>query len=76
MSLTPEQVRAALTDLNGQRDLRIEFGDAPACVVQRALLIPVEQDNILKLTDGSREFLIDVDRVAWVQITPVPGAGR
>ena len=69
MTLTPDQVRSALSDLNGQRDVRIEFGTAPACLVQRALLIPAEEDNILKLTDGSREFLIDADRIAWVEIT-------
>ena len=38
------------------------------CSVQRALLVPAEADNIVKVTDGSREYLIDAERVAWVEI--------
>ena len=69
MSLSPDQLRIALRDLNGQRDVRIEFGsDADDCTVVNALLVPVEDDNIVKLTDGSREYLIDAERVAWVRI--------
>ena len=68
MALTPEQVRTALGDLNGQRDVHIEFDHAPTCIVQRALLVPAEEDNIVKLTDGSREYLLDASRIAWVQI--------
>ena len=66
--MTPDQLRTALGDLNGQRNVRIEFDDAETCVVRRALLVPAEEDNILKLTDGSHEFLIDAERVAWVEI--------
>ena len=68
MGLTPEQVRVALADLNGHRDVRVEFEHGPSCFVQRALLVPAEEDNIVKLTDGSREYLLDADRIAWVQI--------
>jgi len=68
MVLTPEQIRSALSDLNGQRDVHVEFDHGSSCVVPRALLVPAEEDNILKLTDGTREFLLDVDRIAWVQI--------
>ncbi len=69
MALQPEQLRKALGDLNGQRDVRLEFDhDAATCIVQRALLVPAEEDNIVKLTDGTREFLIDAHRVAWVMI--------
>jgi hypothetical protein len=68
MPLTPEQVRAALGDLNGQRDVLIEFDHAPTCVVHKALLVPAEPDNIVKLTDGAREYLLDATRIAWVQI--------
>jgi hypothetical protein len=66
--MTPDQLRAALGELNGQRDVRLEFDHAGACSVQRALLVPAEEDNIVKLTDGSREYLIDAERVAWVEI--------
>ena len=68
MALTPEQARTALGDLNGQRDVRIVFDHADPCVVQRALLVPAEEDNIVKLTDGTREFLLDAARIAWVEI--------
>ena len=70
MSITTEQLRAALADLNGQRDARIVFEHADACIVQKALIVPAEEDRIVKLTDGSREYLIDAQRVAWVEIGP------
>ncbi len=68
MSLTPEQIRSALGDLNGQRDVRVEFDHGTHCVIHRALLVPAEEDNIVKLTDGTREYLLDADRIAWVEI--------
>jgi hypothetical protein len=68
LPLTPDQIRAALADLNGQRDVRIEFEHASTCIVQRALLVPAEQDNIVKLTDGAREYLLVADRIAWMEI--------
>ena len=68
MPMTPDQLRTALTDLNGQRDVRIEFEHADSCIIAKALLVPAEADNIVKLTDGSREFLLDAERVTWVEI--------
>lgn len=68
MPISREQFRTALTDLNGQRDVHIEFERGGTCVVQRALLVPAEADQIVKLTDGTREYLLDVDRIAWVRI--------
>jgi len=68
MAMTPEQLRKALGDLNGQRDVRLEFDDAETCFVKKALLVPAEEDNILKLTDGTREYLIDAEQVAWIEI--------
>lgn len=68
MPMTPDQLRTALGELNGQRDVRLEFDHADTCSVQRALRVPAEEDNIVKLTDGSREYLIDAERVAWVEI--------
>lgn len=68
MSMTPDQLRAALGDLNGQRNVRIAFDHAESCTIQKALLVPAEEDNILKLTDGTREYLIDTARVAWIDI--------
>lgn len=69
MAITPEQLRTAMGDLNGQRDVSITFDQTEArCFVKRALLVPAEKDNIVKLTDGSREYLIDAGRVAWIEI--------
>ena len=68
MTMTCDQLRVALGDLNGQRDVRVGFEHAEACVVKNALLVPVEEDNIVKLTDGSREYLLDAERVAWIEI--------
>jgi len=68
MPLSSDQLRAALAKLNGQRDVRIKFDHADSCIIAGALLVPAEADNIVKLTDGSREYLIDVERVVWVEI--------
>ena len=69
MPLTTEQLRTALTKLNGKRDVRIRFADdADPCIIAGALLVPVESDKIVKLTDGTREYLVDAERVAWVEI--------
>ena len=77
MSITSEQLRAALSDLNGQRDVRFEFDHADVCTISRALLVPAEEDRIVKLTDGTREYLIDAHKVAWVEIGPPFGpSGR
>lgn len=68
MPMTPDQLRTALADLNGKRDVRLECENAKTCIVSNALLVPAEADNIVKLTDGTREFLIDAERVAWIEI--------
>ena len=68
MPLSAEQLRSALAKLNGKRDVRVKFDHADPCVITAALLVPAEADNIIKLTDGSREFLIDADRVVWIEI--------
>ena len=68
MALSNDQLRVALSKLNGQRDVRIKFDHADSCIIAGALLVPVEADNIIKLTDGSREYLIDVERVVWIEI--------
>jgi hypothetical protein len=70
MSITTEQLRAALAELNGQRDVRFQFEHGECCVIRKAFTVPVEEDRIVKLTDGSREYLIDAQRVVWVEIGP------
>ena len=73
MPITTEQLRTALADLNGQRDVHFEFEHAEQCRVRKALLVPVEEDRIVKLTDGTCEYLVDAQRVTWVEIGPPTG---
>jgi hypothetical protein len=69
MAFSPEQLRTALGDLNGQRgDVRVEFDTKSALVIKNAILVPVEEDNLIKLTDGTHEYLVDATRVVWVEI--------
>ncbi len=68
MTMTCDQLRTALSDLNGQRDVRVGFEHAEARIITNALLVPAEEDNIVKLTDGSREYLLDAERVVWIEI--------
>jgi hypothetical protein len=62
------QLRQALKELDGRRDLRIEFERAHRCVVRRALLIPEEGDRLVKVTDGVRVFVLAADKVCWIEI--------
>jgi hypothetical protein len=66
--ISADQLRTALRELNGQRDLRVEFEHADTCMIARALLVPAEKDNLVKVTDGSRIYLLDAERIAWMEI--------
>lgn len=68
MTISPEQLRTALSKLNGQRDVRFHLEQGGTCLVAKALLVPAEADQLIKLTDGAREYLIDAYRVVWVEI--------
>lgn len=68
MAMTPDTLRLAFGELNGQRDLRIEFDRAPSCIVRKAMLIPCEADKLVKVTDGTNVFIVDAERVAWIEI--------
>jgi hypothetical protein len=68
MSMNPETLRLAFRELNGQRDLRIEFDHASSCIVKKAMLIPAELDGLVKVTDGSHVYIVDSERVAWIEI--------
>ena len=70
MSITTDQLRTALAECNGQRDVRFVFDHAEPCTIARAMVLPVEEDRIVKLTDGAQEYLIDAQRIAWVEIGP------
>ncbi|MBM4104703.1 MAG: hypothetical protein FJ257_00095 [Phycisphaerae bacterium] len=60
-------LRKALRELDGHRDLRIEF-DAKTCRVSKALLIPEEPDGLVKVTDGARVFVLDATGIRWIEI--------
>ncbi|MBL9032935.1 MAG: hypothetical protein JNM80_14660 [Phycisphaerae bacterium] len=73
--MTPDQLRQALRELNGERDLGFAFADVQAPVpgvstleVRKAMLIPDESDHLVKVTDGKAVYIIDADRVAWIRI--------
>jgi hypothetical protein len=68
MSMDPSTLRLAFRELNGQRDLRIEFDHASSCIVKKAMLIPEELDGLVKVTDGSHVYIVDAERVAWIEI--------
>ena len=68
MSMNPSTLRLAFRELNGQRDLRIEFDHASSCIVKKAMLIPEESDGLVKVTDGSHVYIVDAERVAWIEI--------
>ena len=73
--MTTDQLRQALRELNGERDLTVAFAgiDSPVpgyanLEVKRAMLIPDEADHLVKVTDGKSVFIIDAERVAWIRI--------
>ena len=63
-----DELRAAFKRLDGQRAVRISFSAGITLEVSKALLIPIEDDGLLKLTDGEREYLVNPGGVAWVEI--------
>lgn len=66
--MTPDQLRKALGELNGERDAVFYFDEAELCVVPNAMLIPDEPDHLIKVSDGKHIYIIDADRVAWIRI--------
>jgi hypothetical protein len=73
--MTSTQLRQALQELNGERDLVIAFTGVPSPVpgvasleVRKAMLIPDEADHLVKVTDGKAVYVIDAERVAWLKI--------
>ena len=62
------QLRKALSELIGQRDVRIEFATAHVLSMKRAFLIPQESDGLVKVSDGLKIFVLDAERVVWIEI--------
>jgi hypothetical protein len=67
--MTPDQLRQALRELNGERAATFALAGVGEHVhVASAMLIPDEPDHLIKVTDGKSVFIIDADRVAWIRI--------
>jgi len=66
--MTNDQLRKALGELNGERDAVFLFDSAQECRVDNAMLIPAEDDNLVKVSDGRHVFIIDATRVNWIRI--------
>lgn len=73
--MSPDQLRTALRELNGERDLIVVFADVPSPVpglasleVKKAMLIPDEADHLVKVTDGKSILILDAERIAWLRI--------
>lgn len=64
-----EQLRQALTELNGERSAEFVFGGhGERLVVRGAMLVPNEADGLVKVTDGQSIYIIEADRIAWIRI--------
>ena len=69
LPMTPAQLRQALHELNGERDLVLAFaGHAEHLTIPKAILIPDEPDHLVKVTDGSSVFILEAERIVWFRI--------
>ena len=66
--MTNDQLRQALAELNGERDAIFRFPEAEDCHVPNAILIPAEDDGLVKVSDGKHVYIIEASRIAWIRI--------
>ncbi|MDX2116391.1 MAG: hypothetical protein SFZ24_12345 [Planctomycetota bacterium] len=74
--MTNEQLRSALRELNAERDLTVVLVNVHSShwpgqnmlTIRRAMLIPDEDDHLIKVTDGKSIYIIDAEKVAWLSI--------
>lgn len=77
--MTNDHLRKALGELNAERDLQIAFTHVLGATVpplpspgllniKRAMLIPDEEDHLVKVTDGTHVYVIEARHVAWMKI--------
>jgi hypothetical protein len=70
--MTPDQLRTALKELNGERDATFAFtgvaDHAAQLTVHGAILIPDEPDHLVKVTDGHSVYIVRAEQVAWIRI--------
>lgn len=71
--MTSDQLRQALAECQGKRDVHLCFAEVPDAgahlSITAAMIVPDEDDHLVKLTDGRSEYVIDAERVAWVRIS-------
>ncbi len=70
--MTARELRQALGELDGTRDLTVHFSqtspESATLLVIRAMLVPEEEDHLVKVTDGHAVYLLDAERVVWLKI--------
>lgn len=71
--MSTEQLRQALTELQGNRSCTFVFAGIPSdsgavLTVNNAMLVPDEADHLVKLTDGKSIYVIDAQRVVYLKI--------
>ncbi len=67
--MTQSQLRQAMSKLNGERNVKMVFqGYDEPLHVANAFLVPEEEDTLVKLTDGRKEYAVDAERVIWIEI--------
>ncbi len=67
-----DQLRLALKELNGERNAHFALAGMHESVsvltIQKAMLIPEETDQLVKVTDGQSVFILEADRIAYIRI--------
>jgi hypothetical protein len=70
--MTAHELRQALGELDGTRDLEAHFAqtapESATLYVPRAMLVPEEEDHLVKVTDGKAVYLLVAERIAWLKI--------
>lgn len=66
--MTHDQLRKALSELNGGRACTVAMVGTGEVTIQNAMLVPDEPDHLVKLTDGRSIYILDAERIAWVRI--------
>jgi len=66
--MTNDQLRKAMGELNSERDAVFYFESGDNCLVTAAILIPAEEDGLVKVSDGKHIYIIDAPRITWIRI--------
>ncbi len=70
--MNQDQLRQALTELNGERHAHFALSgmhaNATILTIENAMLIPEETDKLVKVTDGKSVYIIEAERIAYIRI--------